>query len=392
MSLDQPWICHGDFELNYGCSCGLPTLVPSSGLEQKLRVDRDPTEPTNAMATGAVVVHIHAYHLDELGEILDELRRCLSTFELILTTDSEVKREQIQRLLNDKSLSCRKLSILIVNNSGRNIGPLFLSAFAHLRPDDICLHLHTKRTDQRELGSTWRTDLLSSLLGSRAHSRQILTAFYDNPDLGLVMARPTPSLRPFLNWGSNFELARLISMLELPDHRLQEMAPLVFPVGMMFWFRPKALQGMARACRKLSPWPVEPLPVDGTVLHALERLTAHFCEAEGLRWGFCGPSPVTPLQDDETSTSTQHTSVWQELRETYLSATSLLAERCRRKELELGETMHEHAAKLETIKASYGQRMKETEAELAAMKATASWRITKPLRRLQQMLRPGAGT
>ena len=397
MSLEQPWISYGNFELNYGCSRGLPTLVPSSELEHNLRIDRNLTGTRHTGAHARPIVHIHAYHIEELKEILAVVAHSLSGCDLILTTDSEAKRSRIQDVLKPVATAFSSSSTLIVENRGRNIGPLFLNVFDQLDPDADCLHLHSKRTDHGDFGSAWLSDLLDSLVGSCEHAKEIMAAFDRDPRLGLVMARTTPGLRPYLNWGSNFELARMICMLEPLEQPPLEMAPLIFPVGMMFWFRPKALQGMARACRKLSPLPVEPLPIDGTVLHALERLTVHFCEAEGRHWGLCGPwseqcNPgMTPSEEAQRPAS-QPISVWHELRETYLSATSLLAERSRQKEMECSARTADYARRLEHVTESYEQRLQNLGQELAALKETTSWRITRPLRRLQQMLRSAAGT
>ena len=45
-----------------------------------------------------------------------------------------------------------------------------------------------------------------------------------------------------------------------------------FPVGTMFWTRPDALKPFNRLNLCSDDFPAEPLPIDGTLLHALERL------------------------------------------------------------------------------------------------------------------------
>ncbi len=45
-----------------------------------------------------------------------------------------------------------------------------------------------------------------------------------------------------------------------------------FPVGTMFWMRSHALQSFVNLSLNWSDYPHEPLPIDGTMLHALERL------------------------------------------------------------------------------------------------------------------------
>jgi lipopolysaccharide biosynthesis protein len=98
---------------------------------------------------------------------------------------------------------------------------------------------------------------------------------------------------------------------------------------MMFWFRPRALQKLHLACKHLNSIPLEPLDDDGTPLHALERLVAHSCEAEGYKWALCS------LEDEATQLrgcSPYDLSVLEPNPEAYLQATAWLARDMRNKE------------------------------------------------------------
>ena len=50
----------------------------------------------------------------------------------------------------------------------------------------------------------------------------------------------------------------------------------------MFWARPEALEPLFSLGLKWDDYPVEPLPVDGTMLHALERLVPFSVEMAGF--------------------------------------------------------------------------------------------------------------
>jgi len=49
----------------------------------------------------------------------------------------------------------------------------------------------------------------------------------------------------------------------------------------MFWARPRALAPLIRAKLQWQEFPAEPLPYDGTILHALERLIPFIAAHEG---------------------------------------------------------------------------------------------------------------
>lgn len=56
-----------------------------------------------------------------------------------------------------------------------------------------------------------------------------------------------------------------------------------FPVGTMFWCRPMASRPLFELGLSWDDYPPEPLPIDGTILHAIERLLPFIAQHEGYR-------------------------------------------------------------------------------------------------------------
>jgi lipopolysaccharide biosynthesis protein len=54
-----------------------------------------------------------------------------------------------------------------------------------------------------------------------------------------------------------------------------------FPVGTMFWARSAALESLFSLGLDWDDYPPEPLPIDGSMLHALERLLPSIVEHAG---------------------------------------------------------------------------------------------------------------
>jgi lipopolysaccharide biosynthesis protein len=57
-----------------------------------------------------------------------------------------------------------------------------------------------------------------------------------------------------------------------------------FPIGTMFWARPKALAPLFSLRLQWNDYPEEPVAIDGTVLHALERLLPFTAAHAGYRY------------------------------------------------------------------------------------------------------------
>ena len=73
------------------------------------------------------------------------------------------------------------------------------------------------------------------------------------------------------------ELAERIGIATLPDH-------FEFPLGTMFWARTAALTPLLELGLSWEDYPPEPLPYDGTILHALERLLPFAVEHAGYEY------------------------------------------------------------------------------------------------------------
>ncbi len=57
-----------------------------------------------------------------------------------------------------------------------------------------------------------------------------------------------------------------------------------FPIGTMFWARTSALGPLLALGLDWNDYPAEPVPVDGTILHAIERLLPFAARHAGYRY------------------------------------------------------------------------------------------------------------
>ena len=106
----------------------------------------------------------------------------------------------------------------------------------------------------------------------------VLDRFAQDEHLGLIFAEE-PHLT---DWSGNLALAQKLAVRVGLD---QGFPPFFeYPVGTMFWLRPRALKPLLDLELGWDDYPEEPIANDGTILHALERLIPFAAESQGLTW------------------------------------------------------------------------------------------------------------
>ncbi|BEI34785.1 hypothetical protein PHIN6_03030 [Polynucleobacter sp. HIN6] len=216
-----------------------------------------------------VALHIHAYYPELFASIIDALLSNQIRPDLFVSVPDQQGKEKVMYEL--RRYQGVKHDIRVVPNRGRDIGP-FLTEFGKdfLEGYDFVGHIHTKKSvdiKDAQTGDVWYRFALANLLGIKQHPMAdvILTEFNINSTLGIVF----PDDPNIVGWDKNKEhakpIAKRMGIETLPENFL-------FPVGAMFWARTKALMPFFNLNLDWEDYPAEPLPYDGSTLHAIERL------------------------------------------------------------------------------------------------------------------------
>ena len=241
-----------------------------------------PTSPSRALTSGTgprVALHAHFHYPELAADFLRKMGPNRSRCDLLLSTDEHAKARMLRKAAVE--YECGKVLIRVVPNRGRDIGPL-LGDFAEdiMRDYDIIGHVHGKRSlaVNAAMGERWREFLWQNLIGD-AHSMMdiIIERFAADDKTGIVF----PNDPHLCDWDQNRGIAEDLAK------RMGIKEPLPpffeFPIGTMFWARVDALRPLFELKISRDEYPEEPIPGDGTIMHALERLLPFVAQHVGYR-------------------------------------------------------------------------------------------------------------
>lgn len=230
--------------------------------------------PAASPAATRPCVVIHAWYLEELGELLAQVKQSAIEFRLVISTSHE-HVIRVETLLQASGLAGE---VMAFANHGRDVLP-FLHVANRLLEDgeDVVLKLHTKRSTHMQHGAQWRQELLQQLLGD-GHGAQAVARFAQDRQLGLLA--PAGHLLPVREYvgANNGTLQRLQVRLGLQKDILGAQ----FSAGSMFWVRLAALRPLLDAHLPPSAFETEQGQIDGTLAHALERTLGAVCLEAGF--------------------------------------------------------------------------------------------------------------
>ena len=227
-------------------------------------------QKARASGHSRVALHVHAFYPDQLPGIIDRLNRNASAPDLFVSVATSEGAAQAREIVS--SYRARLVDLQITPNLGRDIGS-FLTQFGRVlcADYDIVGHLHTKKSlhvTDRPFAEAWNTFLMENLVGGErgdAALDAILSAMELDRSIGIVF----PDDPHVISWTKNSacaeDLAARMKLGKLP-------AEFNFPVGSMFWIRSSVLTKFVELDLAWDDYAREPLPIDGTIVHAIERL------------------------------------------------------------------------------------------------------------------------
>lgn len=264
--------------------------------------------PSDELLKSAVVVNL--YYPESLEWCLSRLMRLPDGPSLYLITSNE----NILERLGAFAAGRERTFVIKKDNRGRDLSAL-LTAFAPYSADyEYICFLHDKSAksfNRPEDIEFWMENLWSNTIGSTGYISNILEILKSG-EAGLVVPPPPAGYgidAPYTNtWYGNYDvtvnLLKDLGVSVLPD---RDVSPAT--LGTAFWCRRDALKKLFDRQWDYDDFPQEPMPIDGTTSHALERSLSYIakdagyetliavCPEYAMKWGELDSLVITDLLD-----------------------------------------------------------------------------------------------
>ena len=229
-----------------------------------------------------LAVQVHMFYPETLEETIAELNGIPYPFDLYVSTDTEEKKQAIEKAL---SASCRAEHsfVALFPNRGRDVAPFLAQMDPVYSEYDYICHIHSKKTKTGEYGDDWRRYIFRHLFGSPDYIRCLLSRFEQDPSLGILMPETYPVLEKQAEWGGNREgVEHLLQLMGISPELPAEPE---FPVGNMFWARAAAIRPLMDLHLTPSDFPPEAGQTNATLAHQIERSWVYAARAQGYTAG-----------------------------------------------------------------------------------------------------------
>ncbi|MFR7397280.1 MAG: rhamnan synthesis F family protein [Streptococcus constellatus] len=283
-----------EFILSHMSDMSLPT--PPYLLDRKVLKDNQ-LQYSNQKK---VAVHLHTYYVDLLEEFLMAFENFHFTYDLFLTTDSEKKKVEIEKILTEHGKAGK---VYITGNRGRDVIPM-LRLKKELSKYDYIGHFHTKKSPEYPhwVGDSWRNELFDMLIKP---ADKVIANLENDERLGLVIAdiptffRYTKIVDP---WNENKfadDMNRLWERMNIKRSiDFNRLNTFIMSYGTFIWFKYDALKPLFDLNLQNADIPAEPLP-QHTILHSIERILVYLAWSQRYDYAISkNEIYITPFVDN----------------------------------------------------------------------------------------------
>jgi rhamnosyltransferase len=236
----------------------------------------------------AIIVHLT--YIKAVDYVMKYIENIPEEIDLYITTKgTECKDAIIQALGN---LGRKNYTIRQAGQRGRDISAFLITCKDVFMSHEYVCFVHDKK-GKEDLGVPVKADeemrvQLGNTIKNTAYIAGILRTFEENKQLGIlvppiVYAGGALHVLAY-NWSEDYEKAlKVKDKLKLQVNISKENYN--YSIGTIFWCRTNAMKKLLEADWCFEDFPEEPIPRDGTVLHAVERILLYVAQDAGYYAG-----------------------------------------------------------------------------------------------------------
>lgn len=242
--------------------------------------DKMPLTEINA----AVIIYL--YYEDTLNRYIRYIEGIPQSIPVYIFSS---KSEVLEILKN--SIQRKSVSYSLKQNRGRDVSALLVAAKDIVDKYEYFCFIHDKKANADYLIEDvefWINNLWDNMIYSRTYISKVLEIFKNDENIGLLVP---PELYGEYNgqwygntWCDDFEnVSQLAQKMKLNTNI--DISKYVITIGTVFWARINALKKLFEMNWRYEDFMEEPLPIDGTLSHALEKILGYVAQDAGYKTG-----------------------------------------------------------------------------------------------------------
>ena len=233
-----------------------------------------------------VLLIAHLFFDDIWEYAFDYLLNVPEYIDILITTDTYEKKEFFEENIS-KNLK-NNVNVIKIEPRGRDMSSLFVASREIVKKYDYFCFMHDKKSKGAgfiTVGATFRDVLWENSLASPEYINSIVSELDENDSLGLIVPPRVyhgPYFKSYINnyWVKNFEFClNLLNQMGIVTPISKKYPPLV--IGNCFWAKYDAVEPIFDLYLEYDDFPEEPMPGDGTISHALERVYGYVAASRG---------------------------------------------------------------------------------------------------------------
>lgn len=231
---------------------------------------------------------IYLYYKELFEKYVKYIELFPDWIDVYIATDSDEKISIIKELLKNKK---GNINFIRVESRGRDIAAFLVGFKEYTKLYDYFVYLHDKMSHSGEYktcGDCFSDLLWDNLVGSAEIMTGIVRLLDEHQYLG-VLAPPHPYFGIYNDISSDFwticydQTVSLMERLDIDVNMDRNTSPLT--IGNMFWCRFKSIHQLCEYAWNNFDFPEEPMPLDGTLNHAIERSIGYLAQYNGFYTG-----------------------------------------------------------------------------------------------------------
>jgi lipopolysaccharide biosynthesis protein len=202
------------------------------------RILRERGASTRAVIKPSIVIHVHMFHRNYVRRLRRTVRNFPSALILVSVPTEEVKvlvQKKLRRYINQQ-----EIEILVVENKGRNFGPMINRFSARISQREILIHVHSKDDNSSLYRWMWSYLLWRELTLNKSSIQKNISKILETNNGILIpfSLRWMPSKH--FSWLGNYELAEKVFPKILSNSSCN--AQFFYPIGGMFMSKVEAIR------------------------------------------------------------------------------------------------------------------------------------------------------